>query len=55
MPDTSAVTVLLVEDDEVIRRSVALALERYGYRVTTAADGLDGQVGTTVPTCCFST
>ncbi|MEZ7155154.1 response regulator transcription factor [Streptomyces sp. MAD19A] len=42
MPDTSAVTVLLVEDDEVIRRSVALALERYGYRVTTAADGLDG-------------
>ncbi len=29
MPDTSAVTVLLVEDDEVIRRSVALALERF--------------------------
>ncbi|GHE91911.1 transcriptional regulatory protein CseB [Streptomyces werraensis] len=42
MSDTSPVTVLLVEDDEVIRRSVALALERYGYRVITAADGLDG-------------
>ncbi|NUV77817.1 two-component system response regulator CseB [Streptomyces fungicidicus] len=36
------VAVLLVEDDEVIRRSVAMALERYGYRVTTAADGLAG-------------
>ncbi len=38
----ASVSVLLVEDDEVIRRSVALALERYGYRVTTAADGLSG-------------
>ncbi|WP_367126312.1 two-component system response regulator CseB [Streptomyces phytohabitans] len=36
------VSVLLVEDDEVIRRSVALALERYGYGVTTAEDGLTG-------------
>ncbi|MFI6296023.1 two-component system response regulator CseB [Nonomuraea sp. NPDC050790] len=36
------VRVLLVEDDEVIRRSVAMALERYGYRVSTAADGLTG-------------
>ncbi|WP_431963815.1 two-component system response regulator CseB [Actinacidiphila sp. bgisy160] len=36
------VAVLLVEDDEVIRRSVAMALERYGYRVTSAADGLTG-------------
>nr|BFD87743.1 two-component system response regulator CseB [Streptomyces sp. Xyl84] len=36
------VTLLLVEDDEVIRRSVALALERYGYRVAPAADGLSG-------------
>ncbi|MEU5271881.1 response regulator transcription factor [Streptomyces hygroscopicus] len=34
------VTILLVEDDEVIRRSVAMALERYGYRVTAAGDGL---------------
>ncbi|MEV4246037.1 two-component system response regulator CseB [Streptosporangium canum] len=33
---------LLVEDDTVIRTSVALALERYGYRMTTAADGLSG-------------
>lgn len=36
------VTILLVEDDEVIRRSVTLALERYGYRVVAAGDGLTG-------------
>jgi DNA-binding response OmpR family regulator len=36
------VTVLLVEDDEVIRRAVGMALERYGYRVSTAGDGLTG-------------
>ncbi|MFD5653087.1 MULTISPECIES: two-component system response regulator CseB [unclassified Streptomyces] len=35
-------TILLVEDDEVIRRSVTLALERYGYRVVSAGDGLTG-------------
>ncbi|MEU5979160.1 two-component system response regulator CseB [Streptomyces sp. NPDC047315] len=34
--------VLLVEDDDAIRRSVQLALERYGYQVTVAADGLGG-------------
>ncbi|WP_207401162.1 two-component system response regulator CseB [Actinomadura roseirufa] len=33
---------LLVEDDEVIRRTVGMALERYGHEVTTAADGLTG-------------
>ncbi|MEU7879191.1 two-component system response regulator CseB [Microbispora bryophytorum] len=36
------VTVLLVEDDEVIRKTVAMALERYGYEVSTAGDGLTG-------------
>ncbi|GHH76694.1 transcriptional regulatory protein CseB [Streptomyces sulfonofaciens] len=36
------VSLLLVEDDEVIRRTVAMALERYGYRVSVAADGLTG-------------
>jgi DNA-binding response OmpR family regulator len=36
------VTVLLVEDDEVIRKTVGMALQRYGYEVTTAADGLTG-------------
>ncbi|MEV4568053.1 two-component system response regulator CseB [Nonomuraea sp. NPDC049421] len=35
-------SLLLVEDDAVIRESVGLALERYGYRVSTAADGLSG-------------
>ncbi|MBD0706996.1 MULTISPECIES: two-component system response regulator CseB [unclassified Streptomyces] len=37
-----AVRVLLVEDDETIRRSVGMALERYGYRVSGAPDGLTG-------------
>ncbi|MEV3854136.1 two-component system response regulator CseB [Streptomyces sp. NPDC050095] len=36
------VHVLLVEDDEAIRRSVGMALERYGYRVSAAPDGLTG-------------
>lgn len=33
---------LLVEDDEVIRNTVRMALERYGFTVATAADGLTG-------------
>ncbi|WP_277949909.1 two-component system response regulator CseB [Bailinhaonella thermotolerans] len=36
------ISILLVEDDEVIRRSVSMALERYGYRLDGAADGLGG-------------
>ncbi|MDQ0985764.1 two-component system response regulator CseB [Streptomyces sp. V2I9] len=36
------VSVLVVEDDATIRRAVQLALERYGYQVDVAADGLDG-------------
>jgi CheY-like chemotaxis protein len=35
-----SVTVLLVEDDEVIRKSVSMALERYGYQVIGAGDRL---------------
>ncbi|MER5426149.1 two-component system response regulator CseB [Streptosporangium roseum] len=35
-------SLLLVEDDEVIRRTVAMTLERYGYEVSVAADGLTG-------------
>jgi DNA-binding response OmpR family regulator len=34
--------VLLIEDDEVIRKTVGMALERYGYQVSTAGDGLTG-------------
>ncbi|MEV6400765.1 two-component system response regulator CseB [Streptomyces sp. NPDC051907] len=33
---------LLVEDDEVIRNTVRMLLERYGYTVSTAGDGLTG-------------
>ncbi|CAM4293972.1 two-component system response regulator CseB [Nocardiopsis rhodophaea] len=36
------VRVLLVEDDDLMRRSFAVALERYGYQVKAAADGLAG-------------
>ncbi|KQX52234.1 MULTISPECIES: two-component system response regulator CseB [unclassified Streptomyces] len=42
MSEATPVMILLVEDDEVIRRSVAMALERYGYHVTVASDGLSG-------------
>ncbi|MFF3326683.1 two-component system response regulator CseB [Streptomyces sp. NPDC002889] len=34
--------VLLVEDDEVIRNTVRMVLERYGFTVSTAGDGLTG-------------
>ncbi|MEV8114688.1 two-component system response regulator CseB [Streptomyces xiamenensis] len=40
--DPAPVTILLVEDDEVIRRSITMALKRYGYRVISAGDGLTG-------------
>ncbi|MFI8928222.1 two-component system response regulator CseB [Streptomyces sp. NPDC053474] len=39
---TASVRILLVEDDETIRRSVGMALERYGYQVAAAPDGLTG-------------
>ncbi|MFH9292302.1 two-component system response regulator CseB [Streptomyces sp. NPDC017520] len=41
-PPPAPVSVLVVEDDATIRRAVQLALERYGYRVDVAADGLSG-------------
>ncbi|MEU6759225.1 two-component system response regulator CseB [Streptomyces sp. NPDC046685] len=36
------VRVLLVEDDDLMRRSFTVALERYGYEMKAAADGLEG-------------
>ncbi|WP_424216874.1 two-component system response regulator CseB (plasmid) [Streptomyces sp. BI20] len=39
---TDPVRVLLVEDDELMRRAFAVALERYGYEVRAVADGLTG-------------
>ncbi|MEW2390101.1 two-component system response regulator CseB [Streptomyces venezuelae] len=41
-PPETAERVLLVEDDDLMRRSFGSALERYGYRVRTASDGLEG-------------
>ncbi|MBB4689523.1 two-component system response regulator CseB [Amycolatopsis jiangsuensis] len=39
---TTPVSVLLVEDDSVIRKALAATLSRYGYTVSTAGDGLTG-------------
>lgn len=33
---------LLIEDDDVVREATTLALERYGYKVSGAQDGLAG-------------
>ncbi|MEU0394005.1 two-component system response regulator CseB [Streptomyces sp. NPDC006208] len=41
-PARSEAHVLLVEDDEVIRKTVRMLLERYGFTVSTAGDGLTG-------------
>ncbi|MFD3488386.1 two-component system response regulator CseB [Streptomyces sp. NPDC058665] len=42
-PATAAeARLLLVEDDEVIRNTVRMLLERYGFTVSTAGDGLTG-------------
>ncbi|MEU0525936.1 two-component system response regulator CseB [Streptomyces niveus] len=42
-PATAAeARLLLVEDDEVIRNTVRMLLERYGFTVSTAHDGLTG-------------
>ncbi|MEU9145520.1 two-component system response regulator CseB [Streptomyces sp. NPDC048349] len=42
MSQPAPVRVLLVEDDDLMRRSFTVALERYGYRMKSAADGLAG-------------
>ena len=41
MEDKQGQEVLVVEDDPAIRRLVAMVLRRAGYRVETAADGLE--------------
>lgn len=43
-PDADAISrkcVLLVEDDRSVRRFLEVALQRSGYRVITASDGLE--------------
>lgn len=35
-------TILLVEDDRALRRYLEVTLQRAGYRVITASDGLEG-------------
>ena len=36
--------VLLIDDDQAVRESLALLLETHGYRVVTAADGIQGLI-----------
>ncbi|HET9725440.1 MAG TPA: response regulator [Gemmatimonadales bacterium] len=38
----SPATILLVDDDPLVRRTLARALERNGHRVASAENGLDG-------------
>ncbi|WP_405575591.1 response regulator transcription factor [Streptomyces sp. NBC_01167] len=38
----TAVRILLVEDDDAIRKAIGMTLERYGHQVATAPDGLTG-------------
>jgi DNA-binding response OmpR family regulator len=42
--DNSTYGVLVVEDDPAIRRLVTMVLQRQGYRVETAADGLEAVI-----------
>ncbi|WP_132187286.1 MULTISPECIES: two-component system response regulator CseB [Kribbella] len=41
VPEEPAAHILMVEDDAVIREATQLSLERHGYDVTTAEDGLE--------------
>ena len=41
VPEEPAARILMVEDDAVIREATQLTLERHGYDVTTAEDGLE--------------
>ncbi|WP_132295001.1 two-component system response regulator CseB [Kribbella sp. VKM Ac-2568] len=41
VPEEPAARILMVEDDAVIREATQLSLERHGYDVTTAEDGLE--------------
>lgn len=42
MSDTTNFVIAVIEDDEAVRRSVTLNLEREGYTVVGACDGEDG-------------
>ena len=41
MADNSNHGILVVEDDPAIRRLVSMVLQRHGYRIDVAADGLE--------------
>jgi two-component system, OmpR family, alkaline phosphatase synthesis response regulator PhoP len=41
-PDSSAETVLIIEDDRALRRGLAMNFELRGFRVLTAVDGNEG-------------
>ena len=41
MPDTDKKTILVVDDDREIVRAISITLEREGYSVLKAYDGLE--------------
>jgi two-component system cell cycle sensor histidine kinase/response regulator CckA len=42
VPERTSATILLVEDEEMVRRATAEFLEVCGFRVLTANDGIEG-------------
>jgi DNA-binding response OmpR family regulator len=42
LPDSARHTVLVVEDDIVVRQACTMLLENEGFNVVTAIDGIDG-------------
>jgi CheY-like chemotaxis protein len=49
-PHARAATVLLVEDDGALRRYLEIVLQRAGYAVVSAADGLEAMKAALSPT-----
>ena len=48
MPAQAGKTVLIVEDDHLLLKSLKIKLEKEGYRVLTATNGIEGlQIATT--------
>jgi DNA-binding response OmpR family regulator len=52
-PYARAATVLLVEDDRALRRYLEIVLQRAGYAVVVAADGLEAMKAALSPTTRF--
>ena len=47
-------TILVVDDDKEIVGAIAAALEKEGWRVLRAYDGMERWTGRSIPTCGWS-